>query len=207
MNIPIKDLILLVPDRDIEATLKGLLNRHKALGIRPVTFDIRVHPNRDPGCYGESDRFLQSFIKQYYYSLVVFDYEGCGCRENRNEAERKVEDKLNNVGWAERSRAIVLYPELEIWVWNKSPHVEEVLGWKNQEKPLRQWLVDKGYCSELYGKPERPKEAMEAVLRVVKKPRSSAIYQQLAERVSLDGHTEPAFVKLKESLFHWFKEA
>ena len=52
--------------------------------------------------------------------------------------------------------------------------------------------------------PPRPKEAMEAALRQVRKPRSSAIYLELAQRVSLRGHTEPAFQRFVHPLFNRF---
>ncbi len=45
-----KDLILLVADKNMDASLKGLLSRFHALGHRQVTFDLYVHPDRDPGC-------------------------------------------------------------------------------------------------------------------------------------------------------------
>ena len=55
-------------------------------------------------------------------------------------------------------------------------------------------------------KPGRPKEAMEIVLRTTKKPRSSAIYYQIAQNVSLEGHKDLAFVKFKNLLNTWFRE-
>ena len=35
-----KDLVILVADKSMEQTLKGVIARPEALGIRPVTFDI-----------------------------------------------------------------------------------------------------------------------------------------------------------------------
>lgn len=43
-----KDLVVLVPDKNMEASLRGLLSRCAALGLRDVTFDLFVHPERDP---------------------------------------------------------------------------------------------------------------------------------------------------------------
>lgn len=202
----IKDLIILVADKDMEATFLGLLSRTAAFGIRKITFDIRVHPERDPGCCGKSDQYLRSFYKQYAYALVIFDHEGCGSDENRVELEARIEQKLALVGWKNRSIVIVLDPELEIWLWTRSPHVEEALGWRGQKQPLREWLVENGHLESLNLKPKQPKEALEIVLRKVKKSRSSAIYRQIAERASLEGHQEPAFVKLKNTLAVWFTE-
>lgn len=201
-----KDLIVLVADKNMEATFKGLLSRNYSLGIKQITFDVFVHPNKDPGCRGESDRFLQSFINQYLYGLVVFDREGCGSDQSRDELERRVESRLALVGWENRSIAIVLDPELEIWLWNRSPHVEEALGWRGQNQPLRSWLIMNGLLVEGNSKPTRPKETLEYVLRKVKKPRSSAIYMQIALNASLEGHQEPAFTKLRDTFRIWFSE-
>ena len=43
-----KDLVVLVADKDMEHALKGLLGRPRALGIREIEADIRVHPRHDP---------------------------------------------------------------------------------------------------------------------------------------------------------------
>jgi hypothetical protein len=202
----IKDLIVLVADKNMEATFNGVLSRNLSLGIREISFDVFVHPNSDPGCRRESDRFLQNFCRQYSYGLVVFDREGCGCENSRIELENEVEQKLSLVGWANRSIVVVLDPELEIWLWTRSSHVEEALGWRDQNQPMRNWLVENRYIKDENHKPEHPKETLEIVLRKVKKPRSSAIYSQIALKVSLEGHQEPAFVKLRNTLYEWFKE-
>jgi hypothetical protein len=190
----------------MEATFKGLLSRNNALRIREITFDIFVHPNKDPGCRGEADLFLRSFCRQYAYALVVFDREGCGSEDSRIELEISVEQRLSLVGWTNRSIVVVLDPELEVWLWTQSPHVEEALGWEDREPSLRTWLVENGFMEDENHKPNRPKEALEIVLRKVKKPRSSAIYMQIAQKVSLVGHQEPAFLKLITTLYEWFPE-
>jgi hypothetical protein len=46
-----KDLVCLAADRNIEAALRGLLERHPSLGIRPVSVDFHTHAGRDPGCF------------------------------------------------------------------------------------------------------------------------------------------------------------
>ena len=44
-----KDLVILVADKTMEFTIRGGLERGQALGIRPIAFDVRQHPNRDGG--------------------------------------------------------------------------------------------------------------------------------------------------------------
>jgi hypothetical protein len=201
---PVKDLIVLAADKNIEAAFKGLLARYQSFGIRSFTFDIFVHPNKDPGCRLEASGFLRLFCNQYQYALVVYDRDGSGSADSRDILEASGETELQKVGWYRRAGVIVLDPELEVWVWNRSPHVANALGWSEIQESIWHWLVQNGHTQNENTKPARPKEAMEAVLQKVRKPRSSSIYLQIAERVSLQGHTEPAFLKLKTLLSAWF---
>jgi len=206
-SVEMKDLIILAADKCIESSLQGMLPRYQALGIQSIGYEIFIHPHKDPGCFSGSDKFLQSFVKQYRYAIVVFDREGCGKIDSRADLEYQVEMKLAQVGWQDRSAAIVLDPELEAWVWTRSPHVDDALGWREQTPNLRSWLVEEHYLNPGEHKPQRPKEAMEAALRKVKKPRSASIYMQLAKVVSLQGHEEPAFMKLQNTLREWFPDS
>jgi hypothetical protein len=45
---------------------------------------------------------------------------------------------------------------------------------------------------------------LEAVLRQQGRPRSAAVFQELADRVGLAGCQDPAFVLLRETLVGWF---
>lgn len=202
----VKDLIVLVADKDMESTFQGIFSRFNSLHIRPISYEIFVHPQKDPACLKTSDQFLRSFVNQYRYALVAFDREGSGRNDDREVLETEVEEKLAKVGWQERNAVIVFEPELEIWVWSRSRHVAEILGWINQPISLHAWLVQQNFLTEVEHKPQRPKETMEAVLRKIKKPRSASIYLQLAQRVSLHGHTEPAFSKFRTTMQRWFAQ-
>lgn len=202
-----KDLVVLVADKDIEFTLKGLFVRHKSLGIRDISqnYDIFVHPQRDPGCYKQCVDFLRPFTKEYKYALVAFDHEGSGQqKKSREEIETELERNLENSGWKEKSSVILFEPELESWIWSDSPHIERILGWEGQSLSLRDWLVTENFLQQEQFKPSRPKEALETVLRVVSKPRSSAIYEQIAKKVSFLRCQDDSFLKLKDILQLWF---
>jgi len=200
-----KDLVLLTADKNAEYLLRGLFSRSHSLGIRSVSTDFFRHGDRDPGCLRDCHKFLLPFIRTHSHALVVFDREGCG-REarDRKELEVEVEERLCETGWGNRATAIVIDPELENWVWTTSPHVDAVLGWTNAQPALRAWLTKNGLLTEEQAKPSRPKEAMQSALFSVRKPRSSALYHQLASRVSFSGCTDPAFCKLRSVLQAWF---
>ncbi len=204
-----KNLVLLVPDKNIEYTVKGVLTRHQALGIRQLAhqqnFDCFVHPEHDPGCLRTSDNFLRPFTNQYEHAIVLFDREGCGKDQfTREDIEKEVEFRLSQSGWGDRAQVIVLDPEIEVWVWSDSPHVDKVLGWEGRQPDLRTWLQNQNFLSLGQSKPDRPKEAMETALRQSGKSRSSALYFQLAEKVSLNRCVDPAFLKFKTTLQQWF---
>ncbi len=198
-----KDLVVLTADRDTSATIQGLLSRPRALGIREVTADYFVDERRDPGCRTRGHELLRPFAKRYDHGLLVFDREGCGQEReaSREELEESVRARVTQTGWGNRAEVIVLDPELEIWVWSDSPHVDSVLGW---DTGLRETLCNEGFLEEGEMKPARPKEAVEWALRKAGKPRSSSLYRRLASQVSLNRCIDPAFAKFKATLQGWF---
>jgi hypothetical protein len=201
------DLVVLAADKDTEHTLRALLGRSRAMEIRAVSHDIKVHPNRDPGCI-HADEFLRSFSRQFHHALVVFDREGCGVESStREEIEGEVERRLRISGWDDRAAVVVLDPEIECWVWSESPHVDTALGWEKRVPPLRTWLMNKGLLRDGERKPGRPKEAMRAALREARIPPSASLFEQLASRVNTTRCVDPAFAKLRRVLNAWFPAA
>jgi len=200
-----RDLILLVADHQIEAAIQGLLSRPRSLAIRPLNAVIRTHPENDPGCYLRAHDLLRASRIRYAHGIVIFDREGCGNEAEPREAlEAEVEERLARNGWGDRARVIVIDPELESWVWSDSPQVDRVLGWTGRMPTLRTWLTETGFLKEAETKPGRPKEVMQAALRLVRKPRSSAVYRELADNVSFRRCVDPAFKKLTTTLQTWF---
>jgi len=200
-----KDLIALVADKNMEAALRSVLQRHESLEIRKINFDILVHPHRDPGCLSSAHTLLLPFNQRYLCSVVMFDKEGCGQEaKTATELETEVRNLLFERGWTDRSCAITIDPELESWVWQNSPHVSNALGWDSGINELYLWLKNKGHIEESENHPKHPKEALEAVLRNVKKPRSSSIYAELGSKLSLKKCDDPSFLRLKSYLQAWF---
>jgi len=203
----VKDLIVLTACKNAQFAVKGILSRGASLGIRHLEVEFIVHPQKDPGCVKSAHDLLRAQSKRFGHALVVFDFEGCGVHgKTPEELAEEVRTALQNSGWANRAEVVVISPELEIWVWSDSPEVQNVLGWAGRIPPLRQWLVAKGFLgTPQQQKPSRPKEAVEAALMEATISRSSALYLELAEKVSFSRCTDPAFVKLKQVLTNWFK--
>ncbi len=97
----------------------------------------------------------------------------------------------------------VIEPELDVWVWGTSNAVEAAIEWPNGPG-IRDWLHKNGFTFETTSKPTRPKEALEAALKVPGLPRSSALYQRIAEKISLRRCSDAAFIRLRNRLTHWF---
>lgn len=196
-----KDLILLVADGTMKAAFQAVLQRHRALGIRQIQFDIFVHPHRDSGVRLRAANFLLPFVQQHAHALVFFDREGSGSQDDAKDMVKKIEDDLSRHGWEDRAKAIVIDPELEAWVWSESPHVAEALGWKDR----RVADILRELNQPVFGiKPQNPKEAMQAALRKSRRPLSASLHAQIAAKVSLTNCTDPAFCQFRSILSNWF---
>ncbi len=199
----IANLVLLAADKTIDTGVTRAFARSPSLGCTTFTFRSFVHPDRDPGCYRRAAEFLTVLTDQYQYAVVIFDREGSGATKGREDIETEVETRLAASGWNDRARCVVVDPEIENWVWTASRHVADCMRWSANIEP-REWLATHGLWPKEAAKPPRPKEALQAVLRETGQPRSSALYGELAQRVSLTRCSDPAFLKLRDLLMTWF---
>jgi hypothetical protein len=198
------DLLVLVPDRDIEATVRGVLSQPRKLGTRIISAKVLLHPHHDPGCLRDGVALLRGQRDSYQHALLIFDHDGCG-REAiaRERIESDLEQALDASGWGVDAAAVVISPEVEAWVWSDSPEVEQELGWGGRTPDVRSWLRTRGFESR-GSKPVDPKGALRAVLREAKRQASPVRFQRLAERVSFQRCIDPAFQKLERVLCAWF---
>jgi len=200
----VKNLVVLVPGRDEESGIDALLSRSTALNMRQITYDIFVHPLRDPGVYHDGANFLRPLATQYSYALVFVDHEGSGQETTSPDAiSIKIKTDIERNGWPDRVEVIVFDPELENWVWAESHHTALALGWNNYPE-LKNWLIQNGIWRQNAAKPERPKEALEMSLRMKRIPRSSSIYSEIAQNVNLNICQDQSFSNLKNILQRWF---
>jgi hypothetical protein len=202
------DLGVLVADEDQHQTFAELLKRHQSLGIRKISFRVIKHSQHDPGCYNKSALLMSTFLGRAQRGLVVFDRDGSNAPGALSVRDIEAEVRRQNVvaGWGESAiECVVIEPELESWVWSPSPHVSTVLGWGDRRDELDAFLQSRSYKTNEHGKWTPPKEAMEeALLRAGKAKRSASYYAQLAEKVSIQRCTDPAFLRLLNILRAWF---
>ena len=207
MKKELKELIVLVADKNTQFTLEGLLTRHQTFGMRALReedVDIYMHPRRDPGVYKEAAAFLRPYQNQYDYALVFLDREGSGQEQKAaSDIADDIKQDLVRTGWTNRAEVIVFDPELEIWAWVNSPCLATHTGWEDL-RSLRNFVKNREFWEEEALKPSRPKEAFETLLREKRIPRSSAIYRKIAADVNFRDCVDPAFAKLKSVLKQWF---
>lgn len=207
----VRDLVVLVPDSDIEQTVRGLLPRVGNLGIRPLDWTVARHPDRDPGCRVRAAQLLRPYLSSFGYALVVFDRDGSGSDRPREVIQNRVEEELFSNGWMDRAKAIVIEPELEAWLWSGSPLVSDELGWGSDYRGLRRHLTSVNLWPEDNPKPPDPKRAAREAMRVARvrrrARRSPAKFRRLASQVDatvLGSCRDPAFGELIETLRRWF---
>jgi hypothetical protein len=208
-----RDLLFLVADTNMEYALRGFFERerpHLSIGCGPIVFDPA--PNRDivvaagdndSGLYKRAGDWLREAASHYRHVVIMIDAEWDGS-PGAEAIRRKLSEELAVAGWPEDAGlALVLEPEVDIWLWADSPHVATAMRWPSSDA-LRAALEREGWLEVGAIKPKRPKEAAEWALRQQRQPRSSALYRKIASRVSLNRCTDPALRQLVEALRSWF---
>lgn len=203
---------ILVADSNMAAAFKGYFSRDRwdlSLGCAHFHFnaelggDLLVADDADPGVYTRAHNYLDTYRTSHAHALVVLDCEWEGSPGKASIVEH-ITARLVASGWAEDAvKVIVIDPELENWLWQDKPQVADVLRYKG-DKSLRQYLADSGLWPVDAAKPPRPKETAEWVLKQTRQPRSSAIYQKLAEHISIKGCTDAAFAEMHAAFAAWF---
>ena len=198
------DLVCVVADKKIRAAVSGLLERPAALGIRPITSEILLHPEHDPGCFKRPADLLQVYRQTAEHALIVLDHNWDGVpTTSAAQLESRIDEKFRSVGMADWAAPVVIDPELEAWVFGASPHVAEVLGWKGP-RSLREALELWNLWEPDARKPTDPKAALERVLATTGKSHSASLFRSLARRVNTRDCQDRAFIRLRSLLQGWF---
>lgn len=207
-----EDLVILTPDNAYKQVLPAILAKYQALGIRSVTAEIVSDPLHDSS--DQAVELLRPYKSTHRRALVVRDIEGSG-REAQGAAalESNLHAQLIQSGWqGDDAAALVLEPELESWLRFGSSHMGGVLqelARKNRdqlpkwETKLQEICLQHGGMDQL-GKPVRPKEVFQDLLRVYHIRPSNAILGKLAEKESLRNCRVPSFLRFCERMQEWF---
>lgn len=199
-----KDLALLVADKNMDFAMRGILGHPERLGIRAVTPPkIIVHDRHDGGVRTTGPETLAAFRSEFGHGIVMLDLEGSGAGAmDAIDLENELDERLAKT-WGDRAKSIVIVPELDVWAWGSDHAMAGVLGWSKDQK-MRVWLGERGHAFYENQKPARPKDALTDLMFELREPRSSKLYQRLMERISLAKCVDPAFNRLKSALQTWF---
>jgi hypothetical protein len=103
-----KDLALLVADKNMDFAMKGVLNRPKPLGIRGVGYEIRHHAGRDGGVRTTGPQTLALLRKQFDHGIIMLDWEGSGTKaDSAIQLEQELDARLAG-SWGNNAKAIVI---------------------------------------------------------------------------------------------------
>lgn len=198
-----QDLVVLVADKNMQFALQGAFGRPQALGVRPFTYEFRSHMGRDGGVRTTGADVLAREAARFHHALMLLDFEGCGQEDGDPLVlEEQLDRKLNSV-WGLNAKTIVISPEVDIWLWGNDNVLRGALHWP-QDGSIRDWLRGKGFEFNADDKPVRPKEALDAMRPVHKQARSSAMYEKVTKRISLQNCTDLAFARLRVQMQSWF---
>jgi hypothetical protein len=200
-----KDCVFVVADKEMKATFDGFFERpalQRLLQIRRFTYDIFSEPTKDPGVYTKAHELVRSFQKTHRHAMVVLDEEWSGS-PRATKIRQHILGNIHRIGWPEdRVAVVVIVPELEAWILQDRPHFHETV--KFTQPSLRSWLATKGHWREGDIKAHAPKEAIEALCRDGRVPRSSVLYRQIASQISFQGCIDGSFLALCAQLRTWF---
>lgn len=213
MNGNKRPCVILVADSNMAAAFRGYLGRnqwHRSIGCTPFAFNPDVggdllvdEGGNDPGVYTRAHELLRPYLSTHARALVALDCDWEGSPGKQTIVDNITRRLVSN-GWEnEMVKVIAIEPELENWLWQDNPLVADALRYRGATN-LRTLLAQQGLWPEADAKPPRPKEATEWVLRQTRRPRSSAIYEELAGRISIRGCTDEAFQELHTTLQGWF---
>jgi hypothetical protein len=176
---------------------------HDRIGCGPFRFDegdVLAHPEKDGGVFRRGHEMLRGRVQSH--AVVILDAE-FGGSPPPDKIRADVALRVEAV-WAPRPFVVVVIePELEAWFWQSRPVVAEAVGHRGEE-PLRHQLAANGLWPADCPKPPRPKEALQQTLRRNRVKWSGAVHRRVAERVSVAGCIDPAFLQLRDALRAWF---
>lgn len=211
-----RDCLFLVADGAMGSVVDGFLSKghlEGRLGCRQFEFDFdedvlespRLGLGADGGIHKHCHRMLQeNGYMETHEKLVVMCDQQFGSERPAEEVRNEILEALRRNGWGDcRADVVVIDPELEVWIWQDSPHVEQVLGYSGAGS-LRDELKHGGEWPEGNDKPCHPKELIQQLCRKYRTPYSSAIYREISELVSVKQCKDPAFQQLVATLRFWF---
>lgn len=204
-----KDLLLLVADADMEAFFSGILQRPKAIQIRPITYEIQRHPLRDSGIIQSGAELARMRKGNFHKVILLWDHHGSGCekRYSADDSAKAMQDKLDSYTWKTHSHTVSIDPELEIWLWHTESSIRKC--WNLSEQQMELWIAEIAASlnrSIENAKKEVPKELFEFLIKEkVRRTISPRNFAQIGNSASMPALLKcGSFRAIIETLRRWF---
>lgn len=209
-----RDCVFVVADGAMQQALIGFLTRSDCfeqynLGTKPFAFDPQedVFPSahQDGGTFSIGHELLRPFQTTHRHAVLMLDNKWDG-----SPGVEAIRDDLSarivKTGWTiDRFRVIVIDPELEAWIWQRSQKVADVLKFSSVDSMVKAVRAASIEWSDDKAKPSRPKDALKAVAtRQRGIGFSNAIHREICEKASVVKCQELSFKQLREALQGWF---
>jgi hypothetical protein len=216
---PPYDLVALFSDLDMQTLFEAWLERGqqpRRQCAREFLWRSIRDPRRDT-VWSQPERALQPFFQFGCRFLIVWDHHGTGLEAMAPaDVEKQVVQRLTRVGVpAEQVLAVALEPELErllVPVWRKvkllmsgertmaPPEDAEILI---KAKELSKAVRSVWDFEDLLEK--NPKEAFEALVRLVRLRRAAPLYQRIGAQTSLPTvKQDGTAARIASTLRDWF---
>lgn len=199
-------LLVLVEGINDEHVLKVVLRRGRELQFEPLRepqVEFRRHSSEVCTSGAEVARSLK---RQYSHFLLVWDHEGSSHQAQGrppNRAQGMVQAQLNTYSLKDCSKAVVITPELEIWLWSDLNAIAQVLQ-KPQEDIQKQ--LEELQNKEGLTYASKPKETLQMVAAWSNERADSDLYERIAEQSDLNKWLQQhsSFKSLTRALRRWF---
>ncbi|BCU06240.1 methylation-associated defense system protein MAD4 [Allochromatium tepidum] len=204
-----KDLLVYVADADALAFLRSILNKHQALGICAISFDIERHPQRDAGMVQSGAELARMKKNLYGKVILMWDHHGSGRdhKQNSIQVAGEIQNKLDAYTWSGNSAVTVLVPELEQWLWHCENAVAAHCNVTTAQ--LEEWVAQRAQKLNISAetlKRNQPKELFEYVMREkLKRTISPRDFEEIGSRAGITKLLAcDSFRSIYDALRHWF---
>lgn len=206
-----RDLVILTADSTMTHVLRAFFKRDRfeqSLGCGKIDLDpeteiFHVPGFTDGGLHTHAHQLLRPYLSTHRYAMVLLDRQ-FGGEQPAEIVQQDIQLNLRRNGWNDdRHEAVVIVidPELEVWLWQDSPHVERAI---RAPIGLRERLRGEGAWPENHQKPLNPKETLRRQIAANHAGTTFSAYSLIAATVSPRRCQDPSFQCFRDQLRAWF---
>lgn len=211
-----RDCLFFVADTNMANVVDGFISRghlEGRIGCRDFSFDFEEDvleaPKLGMGADGGIYKYCHSLLQENGYMdthkrLIVMLDQQFGGEQPAADVRAEILGRLQSNGWGnDNADVVVIDPELEVWIWQDSPHVQTAVGFHGPGS-LRDALKNESEWPDGQAKPRDPKGLFKKVCRQYRTVYSPALYRDIVEKVSVRNCSDAAFQQLVATLCRWF---